>query len=171
MNILFYLIALFAGIYDLGFTTVTGTPVGLAQFEGKKIMLVNIASESKYASQLAELQQVYEQHQDSLVVIVFPSDDFGNEPRNDSALSHFFSSGIQATYYVAQKSKVNGAGRHPVYYWLLNGNINGSGNAVEISGDFQKILIDKTGKVYARFSGRTSPLSTEIQTAISTPGF
>src|SRR5580698_5811755 len=101
-------------IYQLSFKDNQGNVVNLSAFRGKKILIVNTASQSKYASQYSSLEQLYEKYQDSLMIIAFPSNDFGKEPGNDSAIAGYVAQyNIQFT--LAAKSSVSGANIDSVY--------------------------------------------------------
>jgi glutathione peroxidase len=90
----------------------------MSQFAGKKILIVNIATNSPRIGQLAALHQLQEQYSDSLVIIRFPSNSFGNESRSDSAIKEFCQSNYGISFYLARKNPVAGTLIQPVYGWL-----------------------------------------------------
>jgi glutathione peroxidase len=140
----------------------------MSDYSGKKVLLVNIASGSPMVSQLAALRQLQSQYADSLVVLAFPSNSFGNEPLSDEQVRSFCISQYQVNFPLAQKGPVAGATIQPVYSWLAHAADNGDGD-FEIQRDFQKILIGRSGRVRGIFSPRLSPMDTLITNAIEAP--
>jgi glutathione peroxidase len=131
-------------IYSLQFTDTEGNNVNMSSYQGKKILLVNIATESPKASQLAGLQQLHQQYGDSLVIIAFPSNSFGNEEKTNSEIKLFCQSNYGVTFKIAAKNSVSGSGIQSIYTWLGDINLNGSMNGT-VGGDFQKFLVNKEG--------------------------
>lgn len=155
-------------IYTKQFTTLSGTQVSMAQYEGKKILLVNIASGSSYAaSQLPQLQQLYQQYHDSLEVIAFPSNDFGNEPLDDSTLQMLLQNTYNISFPVSVITGINDSAAtvHPVYQWLQRATENGMMDA-KVKSDFQKYLIDKNGNIMGIFSAETNPMDSTVVEAV-----
>ena len=136
-------------------------------FQGKKVMLVNIASGSRYSSQLSELQQLQQQYADSLVVIVFPSNSFGNESKTDAAIKDLCENTYHSTFVIAAKSDVTGSGINRVYAWLAHKESNGQMNAI-VDNDFEKFIIGKDGMIAGAFSSAVSPLDSSIIQVINT---
>lgn len=161
--------SLFAtSIYSIHYQDAGGNTISMSQYQGKKILIVNIASESPEAAvQLPQLEQLYQQYKDSLVVIGFPSNDFGNEPRSTEEIRLLMQNTYQAVFPVAARTGVKDStgNTHPLYQWLQHKTENGSMD-VHISKDFQKILIDKDGSVIAFFGSRILPMSTAVRNAI-----
>jgi glutathione peroxidase len=158
-----------SSIYTKKYTTLSGTQVSMAQYQGKKILLVNIASASQYAAvQLPQLEQLYQLHKDSLVVIGFPSNDFDKEPRNNANLKLLLEKTYRISFPVSVRTGVkdNTASTHPIYKWLQDKNENGDMN-MKVKKDFQKFLIDKDGTIIGIFSTKTSPLDNVIINAIT----
>jgi glutathione peroxidase len=152
-------------IYQLSFKDNQGNVVNLSAFRGKKILIVNTASQSKYASQYSSLEQLYEKYQDSLMIIAFPSNDFGKEPGNDSAIASYVAQyNIQFT--LAAKSSVSGANIDSVYGWLTDGNQNGQ-MSNPVPGNFFKYLINSNGMIIGLFAPQVDPMDSTIQQAIT----
>ncbi len=168
--ILFTLGALLTtSIYTKQFTTLNGTQVSMAQYQGKKILLVNIASASQYAAtQLPQLEQLYLQYKDSLVVLAFPSNDFGNEARSNEELKLLLQNTYHTSFPVSVLTGVKDStgNTHSIYQWLQRVSENGNMN-VQVTKDFQKYLIDKDGNVMGVFAARTNPLDNTIINAIT----
>lgn len=156
-------------IYTKTITTLGGTQISLAQYQGKKILMVNIASASEYAAvQIPQLQQLYQQYKDSLVVIAFASNDFGKEPKSNTDLKLLLQNTYHIKFPVSVLSTVKDglATTHPVYKWLQNQNENGS-TSKKLAGDFVKYLIDKDGSIIGVFGPSVKPMSAAIVTAIT----
>jgi len=134
-------------------------------YRHKKILLVNIASGSNQVGQLAALQQLYAAHSDSLVVVAFPSNSFGNEPKSDSEIVSFMQQNYQISFPIAAKSEVKGSQANVIYKWLENKTLNDV-VSVKMRTDFQKYLIDERGKIIGQFDSSISPLSAVVQNAI-----
>jgi glutathione peroxidase len=153
-----------AGIYNLTADKLGGGAINFSQYQGKRILLVNIATHSNHAAQLAQLEQLYQQHSNDLVVVAFPTNNFSNEPHSGSALQLELQN---ITYPIAAPVNVVDSPytRHPVYQWLASKTENGVMNA-KVRGDFYKFLLNKQGKIVAFFDSTTSPLSTVVQNAL-----
>ncbi|GAA4930324.1 hypothetical protein [Mucilaginibacter defluvii] len=159
------LITTIISIYSFSVQTLNGNTVSLSSYSGKKMLLVNIATGSPYKQQIAELQQLYNQYHDSLQIIAFPSNSFGHEPKDSAQLVQYFTDSVQVSFPVATLTYVSGNNLYPVYSWLANTAANGVSD-VKITKDYQKILIDETGKITGLFNSRVSPLDSVIQNAI-----
>lgn len=159
----------YASIYSFSFTDIDGNTVNMSGFEGKKILLVNTALGSNNVAQLAALQALQQQHSTALVVIVFPSDDFGNEPNSNAQISEAIRNTNGGTYLIAAKTNVKpGTGTHPIFQWLADKEQNGRVQATP-GNDFYKFLIDEQGYPAGIFSSRISPDGEAMDKAINTP--
>ncbi|MBL7722743.1 MAG: glutathione peroxidase [Chitinophagaceae bacterium] len=157
---------LISSIYNIQFQNTDGGTVNMNTFQGKKILLVNIATGSTRVSQLAGLQQLQQTYADSLVVIAFPSNSFGNESNSNASIKQFCQTNYNTTFIIAAKAPVSGAGLHPIYSWLSSRAQNGDLD-LQIAGDFQKVLIAKDGSIQAVFSPKLDPMNEEITDAIT----
>jgi len=151
--------------YSLQFTDTNGVNHSMSEFQGKKILLVNIATGSSRVNQLAKLQQLQQQYSDKLVVIGFPSNSFGNETKSDAEIRQFSQSQYGISFLLARKNPVSGGTAHTVYKWLTTTSDNGV-IGDNIRGDFQKMLINEEGALIGIFSPTLDPLSHEIVNAI-----
>ncbi len=156
----------YTSIYSLQFQNSSGATINVSSFQGKKILLVNIASGSSRVGQLDGLRQLQQQHGDSLVIIAFPSNSFGNEPRTDAEIAQFCQSTYNSNFIIAAKGSVQGAGIQSIYHWLANQTENGDTN-LAINADFQKVLIAKDGSIQAVFSPKVLPMDADITEAIA----
>ena len=156
-------------IYNQHFIALNGDTVSLSQFQGKKMLIVNMASESSNAAeQIPQLEQLFQQYRDSLVVIGFFSNDFGNEPREDNVLKLLMINNYHATFPVSQRIGVKDStgSTHPLYHWLQYKSENGMMD-VKVSKDFQKFLVDKDGTLIGFFGSRVTPMDAKIINAIT----
>lgn len=163
--LLLSLLPLQFGIYDFTLKASDQTTVHLSDYAGKKILIVNTSTNSPYHTQYADLEQLFQQHKDSLVIIAIPSNSFGNEPAGDTAIGHFVNQTFSIHYLLAAKIQVNGTGQDPLYKWLTDisqNNMFGS----PVKGDFQKFLIDEHGLLVGVYAPSVSPTSDIIQNAI-----
>jgi len=157
---------LITSFYSFQFQDIEGNNINMNVFHGKKVLIVNIGTSSYRIKQLIGLQQVYQQHHDSLVVIAFPSNDFGNEHNSDSTINSICRDSIGVQFLIAKKVNVKGINAHPLFYWLAHKEENGSLDA-EAKADFQKYLISKEGKLVAVLSPKIEPLSSYMIEAIT----
>ena len=153
--------------YSLSFSTSEQASISMNAFTGKKVLILNIATSSKWASQLGELEQLQQKFKDSLVIIAFPSNSFGNEQRSDGDILNFCRDTYNTSFLIASKSVVKGDGLNNIYNWLGSQSENGSMQG-EVSGDFQKFLIDENGRIVGVFASNVSPLDFKIRDAIDT---
>jgi len=142
-----------------------GKEVDLAQFKGKVVLFVNVASECGYTPQYAGLQKLYAKHEkDGLVVIGVPSNEFGQqEPGSNDEIAKFCDKNYKVTFPMLAKVVVKGDGICPLYAYLTS-KPSGFGGAVE--WNFEKFLIDRDGKVTARFKSDVEPDSETFVDAI-----
>jgi len=155
-----------SSFYSLQFQDIDNNTVSMSQFEGKKILLVNIASGSARVNQLSGLQQLHQQYGDSVVVIGFPSNSFGHEPLSDAAIKQFCQTNYGVTFLLASKNPVAGPVNQTLFNWLTSAEENEVTNE-PIKGDFQKYLINETGNLIGIFSPAVQPTSEELTSALS----
>jgi len=153
-------------IYTIQYNTIDGHAAAFSTCQGKKILIVNIATGSSKASQLEGLEQLNQKYKDSLVIIAFPSNAFGNESRSNAEIKSFCENSYHTTFQLAQKGQVTGPGRQSIYSWLATMNENGVMDA-PIVEDFQKFLIDKDGSIIGGFASSVEPMDSLIQSAIT----
>jgi glutathione peroxidase len=159
-------LVLYTSIYSLSFTDTDGSTVNMSSFQNKKILIVNIATNSPRVGQLTGLQQLKQQYGDSLVIIAFPSNSFGNETRSDAEIKQYCQQNYNVNFFIASKNSVFGLYIQPVYNWLKHTEENGVMD-VEIMSDFQKILINNDGNIIGVFAPGVSPTDTSIVSAIT----
>jgi glutathione peroxidase len=167
MTILSFLTAFFfqTGIYAFTMPAIDGGAIRFSEFTNKKILIVNIATDSKFSSQISSLEQLYQRYKDSLVIIAVPTNDFKHESRTDSSINVFLKAQYHISYLVASTNSVIGAKRSSLYQWLCKGKQNGYADN-DVPGDFSKYLIDSQGKLIGVFSGPVDPMDEDIQNTI-----
>ncbi len=146
--------------------TIDGDTISMNDFNGKKILLVNSASISPRFEQLNSLEQLYQHFKDSgLVVIVCPSNSFGNEPGSDEEIKQLITNRFSPNFIVTKKMNVVGENAHNLYKWISDKNQNGVVNG-KIPGDFTKFLIDGQGSIKGFYSTQLDPQDPVIINAI-----
>lgn len=155
-------------VYDYKLRTIKGEELDLSKFKGKKILLVNTASECGFTPQYKQLQELYENFKDKVVVIGIPCDDFGGqEPGSESQIEQFCEVNFGVTFPLTAKVKILGPEIHPLYQFLTQQTLNGYRDS-EVKWNFQKYLIDENGKLIKIFSAPTDPLSEDVLKLIDT---
>jgi glutathione peroxidase len=153
--------------YDIKVEALEGGTIDLSKYKGKKILVVNTASKCGYTPQYAELQKLAELYKDNLVIIGFPANDFMfQEPGDNKEIGAFCTKNYGVTFPMAAKVSVKGKKMHPMYLWLTQKKYNGKMDS-NVKWNFQKYLIDENGNLVAKFDPGTSPMSTEVTTAIA----
>lgn len=148
-------------IYSFSFKDINDHTVSFRKFKGKKILIVNTASECGFTPQYKELQELHEKYGDKLVVIGFPANNFGKqEPGTDTDIETFCKKNYGVTFLMASKVSVKGKYIHPIFSWLINQKNNSFKGP--IYWNFEKILIDENGKVIRRYRSKVKPMSPEI---------
>jgi len=147
--------------------TIDGKSVDLADYQGKVVLIVNVASACGLTPQYAGLQSLYEKYSDKgLVVLGFPCNQFGGqEPGSELQIQEFCSSKYKVTFPMFSKVEVNGSGAAPLYQFLTAQETKPVGSG-KISWNFEKFLIGPDGKLINRFSPRTTPDDAELVKAI-----
>jgi len=156
-----------SSIYDFTLTSIEGKPMPLADYRGKVLLLVNVASACGLTPQYNGLQKLYSNKQsDGLVVIGLPCNQFGaQEPGTEPEIQNFCSTKFSVTFPLTSKIDVNGARRHPLYDFLAGKNAKFPG---DITWNFEKFLIGRNGDVLARFEPKQGPMNEELRAAINT---
>lgn len=151
-----------SSFYNLKAISLEGDTVDFSKFQGKKVLIVNTASECGYTPQYAELQKLHEQHGDKVIVLGFPCNQFGNqESGNNQEIKEFCKKSYGVTFQMFEKIDVKGKGIHPVYEWLTTKEKNGW-NTQAPSWNFCKYLINEKGELLKFYSSSVAPLSKNI---------
>lgn len=151
--------------YSLKINNINGSPIRLSDFKGKKILIVNTASECGYTPQYAELEKLHNQYKNKLVVIGVPANNFGGqEPGSNKEIMQFCSKNYGVSFLLTEKVSVVGADAHPLFKWLNkqpNKDFEG-----DIKWNFEKFLLDENGKLIRRYRSKVKPMDPSITGAI-----
>jgi glutathione peroxidase len=148
-------------VYEFKLTSIEGKSFSLAQYKGKKVLIVNTASKCGFTPQYADLQKLADLYKDKLVVVGFPANNFGGqEPGSNSEIKTFCQSRFGVTFPLNEKVSVKGDDIYPLFKYLTEApNPDFTG---EIKWNFEKFLIDENGNLIHRFRSQTTPLSPEL---------
>ncbi|AKQ47650.1 glutathione peroxidase [Rufibacter radiotolerans] len=151
-----------SSIYDIPLKTIDGKDTSLKAYKGKKLLLVNVASECGYTPQYEDLEKLHKLHGDKVVVLGFPANDFGGqEPGSNQEIAQFCQKNFGVTFPLFEKAAVTGKEQQSLYKWLTSKEANGS-NAEAPTWNFCKYLIGEDGRVLKFYPSKVSPLSEEL---------
>lgn len=159
-------ITMAASLYEIPLKDIDGKETTLKAYQGKVLLVVNVASRCGYTRQYKPLEAVYRKYQDrGLVVLGFPSNDFGGqEPGTPAEIKQFCSAKFDVTFPLFDKIQVKpGPAQHPLYAWLTGKTSPFPG---PIKWNFNKFLISRDGKILARFESGDEPDSEKVTQAI-----
>ncbi len=149
-------------IYDYKVESLDGGEINFADFKGKKIMIVNTASECGFTPQYADLETLSKEYRDKLVVVGFPANNFGGqEPGSNEEIATFCQKNYGVTFPMAAKVSVKGDDIAPIFKYLTEKELNGVKNS-SIMWNFTKFLIDENGKLIDSYVSTTKPTSESI---------
>jgi glutathione peroxidase len=151
-----------ASIYDYSMNSIDGKPTPLAEYKGKVVMVVNVASKCGFTPQYAGLESLYSKYKDKgLVVLGFPANNFmSQEPGTNDEIKQFCSRKYNVDFPMFAKSDVKGDGENSLYRYLT------SAKGGEIKWNFTKFLIGRDGTILARFEPAVKPDSPEVTAAV-----
>jgi len=157
-------------VYDISVTMNNGQKRNMSDFKGKKLLIVNTASDCGYTGQYDELQELYEKYKGRFEIIGFPANDFKEQEKGtDEQIMAFCKINYGVSFPLTQKSILKkGAGQHAVYQWLTQKDKNGW-NSKSPSWNFSKFLINEEGVLTHYFDPAVSPLSRDIIEALQIP--
>jgi glutathione peroxidase len=155
-----------SGIYGFTLNSIDGKPAPLADYKGKVVMIVNVASQCGYTPQYSALEAIYEKYKDQgFVILGFPANNFGaQEPGTNEEIKTFCTRKYSVTFPMYAKISVKGDDQAPLYAFLTKDT--GTGISGDIKWNFTKFLIDRSGKVVQRFEPAVTPDSKEVTAAI-----
>lgn len=149
-------------IHGFQFTSLEGEEVDFSQYKGKKILIVNTASKCGYTPQYEGLEKLYQENKDSLVIVGFPANNFGQqEPGANEEIAEFCERNYGVSFPMSEKISVKGEDIAPIYQWLTQKKWNKVKDS-EVKWNFQKYLIDENGKFVEVFESAVKPLSSEL---------
>lgn len=152
-------------IYAIKVKDIDGKDITLADYKGKVLLIVNVASKCGYTPQYAGLEAIYEKYKErGFLVLGFPCNQFGRqEPGTNAEIKQFCSSKYNVTFPLFDKIEVNGDKRHPLYVALAGGDSPFPG---DIKWNFCKFIIGRDGKILKRFGSSATPESPQVTEAI-----
>ena len=147
--------------FDFKINSINGDELDLSTFNGKTILLVNVASKCGFTKQYDDLQQLYDNYKDKgLVVVGVPTNQFGSqEPGTEAEIKNFCETNFNITFPMTSKYDVKGDNAHPIYIWAKDTY----GKSTVPKWNFHKILINKDGKIDDTFASFTGPMSKKIK--------
>lgn len=149
-------------VYDYKVESLDGKEINFADFKGKKILVVNTASECGFTPQYADLEKLSKEYADKLVVVGFPANNFGGqEPGSNEEIGAFCEKNFGVTFPLAAKVSVKGPDTAPIFKYLTEKELNGVKNTT-ILWNFTKFLIDENGQLIDSFVSTTKPTSESI---------
>ena len=152
--------------HDLTVNAIDGKVMNMADYKGKYVLCVNVASKCGYTPQYEDLEKLYEQFQGKLVIIGFPCNQFlGQEPGTSEEIVSFCQKNYGVTFPLTEKIDVKGKNQHGVYQWLTQQSLNGVADGT-VKWNFHKFLISPEGEWLAEFPSGVKPLDTELTSLI-----
>jgi len=151
-------------IYAIDVVTAKGAHTTLAQYKGKVLLIVNVASKCGYTKQYTGLEALNQSYKDKgLVILGFPSNDFGGqEPGTMKEIEEFCKLNYGVSFELFEKVHAKGEEIHPLYTWLTN-HAEPLG---EVKWNFEKFLISKDGNAIGHYSSKITPEDTDLQQEI-----
>jgi len=154
-------------VYDIDLNNIDGVNIDLSKFKGKYILFVNVASNCGFTKQYADLEKLYQQYKQELVVIGLPCNQFGGqEPGTPIEIKQFCQKNYGVSFPITEKINVKDEKIHQLYSWLTvkekNGNINSN-----VKWNFQKYLVGRSGELVNYFYSTTNPLSNKITSLLN----
>jgi glutathione peroxidase len=155
-----------SGLYSFTLNSIDGKPAPLADYKGKVVLIVNVASQCGYTPQYSALESIYEKYKgQGFVILGFPANNFGaQEPGTNEEIKTFCSRKYNVTFPMYAKISVKGADQAPLYSYLTKET--GAGISGDIKWNFTKFLIDRNGNVVQRFEPAVTPDSSDVTSAI-----
>jgi glutathione peroxidase len=147
-----------SSVFDFTANAIDGHSQPLADYAGKALLIVNVASRCGFTPQYSELEQLWQRYSaQGLVVLGFPCDQFGHqEPGSEQEIAQFCALNFAVSFPMFAKVEVNGAGAHPLWQWLVRQRAGILGTRA-IKWNFSKFLLGRDGQVLDRYASATSP--------------
>ncbi len=148
--------------YDININNLKGEPINFKDFEGKHVLIVNVASKCGFTPQYKELQELHETYQEKLQVIGVPCNQFGGqEPGSADDIESFCQVNYGVDFLITEKIAVRGKNQHPLFEWLTNKEQNAVSSST-VKWNFQKYLLNEHGELIDYFFSLTNPMSNKI---------
>ncbi len=152
--------------YSFKMKGIDGKEIDFSQYKGKKVLLVNVASECGYTKQYEQLQALHAQYAEKVVVLGFPANNFGGqEPGTNAEVATFCKTKFGVTFQMFEKISVKGTDTHPLYQWLSTKAENGW-NEEAPNWNFCKYLVNEKGELVKFFKSGVDPIGDEMLAAI-----
>lgn len=152
--------------YNFKMNSIDGESIDFSRYKGKKVMLVNVASECGFTPQYAELQDLHQKHGDKVVILGFPANNFGGqEPGSNEEIATFCQKNFGVEFQMFEKISVKGDDMHPLYRWLSDPDKNGW-NKDTPNWNFCKYIVDENGNLTHFFQSAIKPTGEEVMAAI-----
>ena len=147
-------------LFDFSIDSINGDKINLSKFEGKTILLVNVASKCGFTNQYTDLQNLYDLYKDrGFVIVGIPSNQFGGqEPATEDEIKNFCETNFNINFPMTAKYDVKGKNAHPIYIWAEKS----FGRSAVPKWNFHKILVNKEGKIEDTFASFTNPMSKKL---------
>jgi glutathione peroxidase len=149
--------------HSLTAKTIDGNAFDFSTLKGKKVLIVNTASECGFTPQYETLEKLYQTYKaKNFVIIGFPANNFGSqEPGSNTQIKEFCKKNYGVSFQMMEKISVKGDDIHPVYQWLTKKSENGKSD-YSVRWNFEKFIIDENGNLIDNFASMTSPMSDKI---------
>lgn len=146
--------------YDFELELINGETISLDKYEGKAVLLVNVASKCGFTKQYTDLQSLWEKYREkNLIVLGVPSNQFGSqEPGSNDEIKDFCETNFNINFPMTSKYDVKGENAHEIYKWAKDS----FGKGAIPKWNFHKILINKNGKIHETYASFTNPMSKKI---------
>lgn len=152
--------------YDFKMEAIDGKMIDFSTYKGKKVLLVNVASQCGYTPQYAQLQELHEKYGHKVAVLGFPANNFGGqEPGTNEEIAQFCKKNYGVTFQMFKKISVKGNDMHPLYKWLSDKSQNGWNDQAP-TWNFCKYLVNEKGELVKFFGSAVNPMGEEILKAI-----
>ncbi len=156
------MIDLVASIHNISIEGINGKEIALSKFKGKKLLVVNVASACGFTFQYQQLEALYRQFQDRLVILGCPCNDFGSqEEGSEEEILRFCTTHFDVTFPLTKKIHIRTEPVHPLYQWLTLKDRNGVADS-QVDWNFQKYAVSPEGTLEHVFSAESSPLDASI---------
>jgi glutathione peroxidase len=143
-------------IYDLKVNSIEGALIDFAQYKGKNLLIVNVASKCAFTPQYADLEKLHEQYRDRITILGFPANNFGSqEPGTNLEIAQFCEKNYGVSFQMFEKISVKGSDQHPLFKWLK------AETGQEPSWNFCKYLVKPDGTVKF-FASNVNPMDKQI---------
>jgi glutathione peroxidase len=153
-------------IYDIELKSIDGTSTTLEKYKGKKLLIVNVASKCGFTPQYDDLQKLYEEYGQDVVILGFPADNFGGqEPGSNEEIESFCKTSFGVSFPMFEKSSVKGDNMNPLYKWLTTKSLNGW-NEKSPTWNFCKYVVNEEGELTNFFESGIKPFDDELLAVI-----